>query len=162
MTDKELAQKLLDLAEAMLNPIGKVICQWCGSNRTSTSTGGNKAGEYHCDDCGKLFYPQEPSSFTSPMEGKELATALLTLAEELMKTEQDEEALTYDDLLGNLDIKADGIGVMDDYMSKYFPNAQGEVEVLEGLESFLNDLSEYAIPAATKMIDSLGGSTYPY
>lgn len=88
MTNKELAQKLLDLAEAMMNPIGKVICQWCGSNRTAVSTGGNKSGEYHCDDCGRLFYPQKPSSFTPPMESKDintdLAEKLMELAEELL------------------------------------------------------------------------------
>lgn len=61
MTDKELATKLLEIAEALLNTVTKKVCQFCGSVNTFKAPKG-KTGTYHCLDCGRNFYMKMRSS----------------------------------------------------------------------------------------------------
>lgn len=82
-----------------------------------------------------------PDDGDSPIQG----------LEDFEAEEEDITKLGLDEVKERLNIKDDGIAVLENYINKY----QGPHKLEDTLESFVSDVEQYALPAAQKMIQFL-------
>jgi hypothetical protein len=75
--------------------------------------------------------------------------------------DEDELAdMSFEELKDKAGVKEDGIGVLNLYMQKYFPEASGPEDLASALDDFRSDVEQYAMDAVSDMenfLNKLGG-----